>query len=140
MKKIVIINGANLNLLGYREPELYGNKTFESFFKILKNKSIFSNIEIQYYQSNHEGGIIDLLHKFSLVNGIILNAGAYTHTSIAITDAIKSIKIPVIEVHITNIYSRESFRKKSYISTVCKGSICGFGLKSYELALMSFID
>lgn len=141
MKKIVIINGVNLNLIGIRQPELYGNINFEKFLSNLKMKNIFSNIEIKYYQSNYEGGIIDLLHNSGFsTNGIILNAGAYSHTSIAILDAIKSIKTPVIEVHITNIYSREKFRNHSYISSACKGIICGFGLKSYELALISFID
>ncbi|WP_185863549.1 type II 3-dehydroquinate dehydratase [Blattabacterium cuenoti] len=139
MKKIIIINGPNLNLLGIRDPELYGNENFLDYLKKLKKK-LPTNIEIAYYQSNSEGKIIDILHSVGFKSdGIILNAGAYTHTSIGISDAIKSISSPVIEVHISNIYSRESFRKKSFISSVCNGTIFGFGLKSYELGIMSFL-
>ncbi|WP_341653649.1 type II 3-dehydroquinate dehydratase [Blattabacterium cuenoti] len=138
MKKITIINGPNLNLLGTREPELYGNENFLDYLKKLRKK-LSSNIEIIYYQNNSEGKIIDILHSIGFKSdGIILNAGAYTHTSIGIADAIKSISSPVIEVHISNIYSRESFRKKSFLSPVCNGTIFGFGLKSYELGIMSF--
>ncbi|BBA17460.1 type II 3-dehydroquinate dehydratase [Blattabacterium cuenoti] len=138
MKKITIINGPNLNLLGTREPELYGNENFLVYLKKLKKKLSY-DIEIIYYQSNSEGKIIDILHSVGVKSdGIIINAGAYTHTSIGIADAIKSISSPVIEVHISNIYSRESFRKKSYLSPVCNGTIFGFGLKSYELGIMSF--
>ncbi|WP_341652207.1 type II 3-dehydroquinate dehydratase [Blattabacterium cuenoti] len=139
MKKITIINGPNLNLLGTREPELYGNENFLDYLEKLRKK-LSSNIEIIYYQNNSEGKIIDILHSVGFKSdGIVLNAGAYTHTSIGIADAIKSISSPVIEVHISNIYSRESFRKKSFLSPVCNGTIFGFGLKSYELGIMSFI-
>ena len=138
MKKIIIVNGPNLNLLGQRETDIYGNKSFEDFFNDLKNK--FSSVKIEYYQSNIEGEIIDKLQEvgFSL-DGIILNAAAYTHTSVGIADAIAAIKTPVIEVHISNIYSREEFRHNSLISKNVKGIICGFGLQSYELALKALI-
>ena len=138
MKKIIIVNGPNLNLLGQRETDIYGNKSFEDFFNDLKNK--FSSVKIEYYQSNIEGEIIDKLQEvgFSL-DGIILNAAAYTHTSVGIADAIAAIKTPVIEVHISNIYSREEFRHNSLISKNVKGIICGFGLQSYELALEAFL-
>ena len=136
--KIAIINGPNLNLLGKREPEIYGNKSFEDFYIELKNK--YNEVEIEYYQSNIEGEIINKLHEIGFnFDGIILNAGAYTHTSIAIADAITSIKTPVIEVHISNTFAREDFRHKSYLSKVCKGLIIGFGLDSYKLALQSFL-
>jgi 3-dehydroquinate dehydratase-2 len=136
--KICIINGPNLNLLGKREPEVYGNQTFEDYFSILKDK--YPEIEISYFQSNIEGELIDKIQELGFsYDGIILNAGAYTHTSIAIGDAIKAITTPVIEVHISNTYSRESFRHQSYISGNAKGVILGFGLQSYELALVSFI-
>ena len=137
MKKIIIVNGPNLNLLGQRETDIYGNKSFEDFFNDLKNK--FSSVKIEYYQSNIEGEIIDKLQEvgFSL-DGIILNAAAYTHTSVGIADAIAAIKTPVIEVHISNIHSREEFRHNSLISKNVKGIICGFGLQSYELALEVF--
>ncbi|WP_185866538.1 type II 3-dehydroquinate dehydratase [Blattabacterium cuenoti] len=139
MKKISIINGPNLNLLGKREPELYGTENFVDYLNKLKKKKIFSEMEITYYQSNHEGEIIDILHSIGFQSdGIVLNAGAYTHTSLAIADAIKSILSPVIEIHISNIHSRESFRKKSFLSSVCQGTIFGFGLKSYELGIFSF--
>ena len=137
--KFIIINGPNLNILGKREPEIYGNKTFVDFLNTLKSR--YKNHQIEYFQSNHEGEIIEKLHETcdKNFNGIILNAAAYTHTSIAIADAIKSIKTEVIEVHISNIFSRESFRHKSYIAPYCKGSISGFGLKSYQLAIDSFL-
>lgn len=135
--KIIIINGPNLNLLGKREPEVYGSETFEDYFTKLQIE--FPLIELHYYQSNIEGEIIDKLHEtgFSF-DGIILNAGAYTHTSIGIGDAVKGIQTPVIEVHISNTFSRESFRHQSYISPNAKGVIIGFGLDSYKLALFSF--
>lgn len=136
-----IINGPNLNLLGRREPELYGIETFDNYLEQLREQECFAIVDLIYHQSNHEGEIIDVLHMMSLdLDGIVLNAGAYTHTSLAIADAIKAISIPVVEVHMTNIYARESFRHYSFIATVCKGSICGFGLKSYELALLSLLD
>lgn len=136
--KIIIINGPNLNLLGKREPEIYGNQNFESYFKTLQSK--YSSIELSYYQSNVEGELIDKLQEIGFdYDGIILNAGAYTHTSIAIGDCIKSIKTPVVEVHISNTFSRETFRHQSYISPVASGVIIGFGLESYSLAIASFI-
>lgn len=136
--KILIINGPNLNLLGRREPLIYGNLTFDEFFEGLKKK--YADVELSYYQSNIEGEIIDKLHEVGFsFDGIILNAGAYTHTSIAIGDAIKGIETPVIEVHISNVYAREEFRHVSYIAPNSKGVIAGFGLQSYELALESFI-
>ncbi len=135
--KILIINGPNLNLLGVREPEIYGQQNFESFFASLKEE--FKQHQLEYFQSNVEGEIINKLHEVGFsYDGIILNAGGYTHTSVAIADAIASIKSPVIEVHISNPYAREEFRHKSLMAGKCKGSICGFGLKSYELALRSF--
>lgn len=139
MKKIAIINGPNLNLLGKREPEIYGKSKFEEFIFQFKKK-INNLAKIFFYQSNHEGEIIDILHNIGFeYHGIIINPGAYTHTSIAIADAIKSISTPVIEVHITNIFSREKIRNKSFITEVCKGSIFGFGLSSYKLGIFSLI-
>ncbi len=136
--KICIINGPNLNLLGKREPEIYGSQTFEDYLEILKSK--FPNVELTYFQSNIEGELIDKIQEFGFsYDGIILNAGAYTHTSIGIGDAIKSITTPVVEVHISNTFSRESFRHQSYISGNAKGVILGFGMKSYELAITSFL-
>ena len=137
--KICIINGPNLNLLGKREPEIYGSQTFEEYLEILKNK--FPNVELTYFQSNIEGELIDKVQEFGFsYDGIILNAGAYTHTSIGLGDAIKSITTSVIEVHISNTFSRESFRHQSYISGNAKGVILGFGMKSYELAIQSFCN
>jgi len=135
--KIIILNGPNLNLLGKREPEIYGAETFEDYFQQLQKK--FSNIEIHYFQSNIEGEIIDKLHEVGFdYDGIILNAAAYTHTSIGIGDAVKAIETPVIEVHISNVYAREEFRHHSYVSPNAKGIIIGMGMKGYELALQSF--
>lgn len=136
--KILILNGPNLNLLGKREPEIYGSKTFEEYYQQLVKK--YADIELHYFQSNVEGEIINKLHEVGFeFEGVILNAGAYTHTSVAIGDAIKGITTPVIEVHISNVHSREEFRQVSYIAPVAKGVIAGFGLQSYELALQSFI-
>jgi 3-dehydroquinate dehydratase-2 len=136
--KISIINGPNLNLLGKREPEVYGSQTFEDYFNTLKEK--YPQIELSFYQSNIEGELIDKIQEFGFsYDGIILNAGAYTHTSIGIGDAIKGITTPVVEVHISNTFSRESFRHQSYISGNAKGVILGFGMRSYELALLSFL-
>uniref|UniRef100_F4C252 3-dehydroquinate dehydratase n=3 Tax=Sphingobacteriaceae TaxID=84566 RepID=F4C252_SPHS2 len=136
--KIQIINGPNLNLLGVREPSIYGNKGFESYFEELKG--YFDSIDLSYFQSNHEGEIIDKLHEVGFsYDGIVLNAGAYTHTSAAIGDAIAAIKTPVIEVHISNVHAREAFRHHSYLAKYCKGVLCGFGLDSYRLAVHSFI-
>ncbi|PSG88571.1 type II 3-dehydroquinate dehydratase [Aurantibacter aestuarii] len=138
MKKIIIINGPNINLLGKREPEIYGHDTFEEVFQKLKGE--FTNIELEHFQSNIEGELIDKIQNVGFsYDGIILNAAAYTHTSIGIGDAIKAISTPVVEVHISNTFSREAFRHQSYISPNAKGVILGFGLQSYELALHSFI-
>ncbi|HEY4800784.1 MAG TPA: type II 3-dehydroquinate dehydratase [Bacteroidia bacterium] len=136
--KLMIINGPNLNLVGVREPEVYGNKNFQQYIDELKKK--FPALQIAYYQSNVEGELINKLHETGFsYDGIILNAGGYTHTSVAIADAITSIKTPVIEVHISNIFAREEFRHHSLIAGKCKGSISGFGLDSYRLAIESFI-
>lgn len=137
--KIQIINGPNLNLLGKREPDIYGNIDFETFFQNLK--ASFSTMEIHYYQSNVEGELINKLQEVGFdFDGIILNAGAYTHTSIAIHDAIGAIKTPVVEVHISNIYAREEFRHKSLITSKCAGLITGFGLEGYALALLYLMN
>lgn len=135
--KILIINGPNLNLLGTREPEIYGNNTFESYFHELRER--FPQLEIEYYQSNIEGALIDKIQETpGVYDGIILNAAAYTHTSVGIADAVRAIDVHVIEVHISNTFSREDYRHKSFIAPVAKGVIIGFGLMSYELALMYF--
>jgi 3-dehydroquinate dehydratase II len=136
--KIIIINGPNLNLLGKREPEIYGKQDFDAYFKTLQLQ--FPEVELYYYQSNVEGEIINKLQEVGFTfDGILLNAGAYTHTSIGIGDCIKAITTPVIEVHISNTFSRESFRHQSYISPNAKGVIIGFGLQSYVLALYSLV-
>ena len=136
--KISIINGPNLNLLGTREPGIYGSTTFEDYFQKLRKE--YETIDLDYFQSNVEGELINEIQKAEKnMDGIILNAGAYTHTSIAIGDAIAAIKIPVVEVHISNVEAREDFRKFSHISSKCAGTISGFGLKSYLLAVESFI-
>jgi 3-dehydroquinate dehydratase II len=137
--KILIINGPNLNMLGKREPDIYGNMSFDDYLPELK--SSFSDHFFEYFQTNHEGAIIDKLHS-SIENfdAIILNPGAYTHTSIAIADAIRSINIPVYEVHLSNIYSREAFRAQSYTAVACKGVISGFGLQGYKLAILAILE
>ena len=136
--KIQIINGPNINLLGRREPGIYGSTSFESYLEELRQR--FPQVEIDYYQSNVEGFMIDKIHEVGFsYDGIILNAGAYTHTSIALQDAIRAIKTPVVEVHISNVHTREEFRHRSMISCVCRGVILGFGLDSYRLALESFL-
>ena len=136
--KIIIINGPNLNLLGKREPEVYGNETFESYFKKLQIQ--FPNVTLEYFQSNIEGELIDKIQEVGFsYDGIILNAAAYTHTSVGIADAVKAITTPVIEVHISNTFAREEFRHHSFISPNVKGIIIGFGMKSYQLALQSFL-
>jgi 3-dehydroquinate dehydratase-2 len=138
MKKLIIINGPNLNLLGKREPLIYGDQTFEDYFSILKKK--YSALNLSYFQSNVEGKLIDKLQEVGFsFDGIILNAAAYTHTSVGIGDAVKGIVTPVVEVHISNTFSREEFRHHSYISPNAKGIVVGFGLNSYELALKSFL-
>ena len=135
--KVIIINGPNLNLLGVREPSVYGNQSFVDYLETLKKK--FPALQLEYYQSNVEGELINKLHEVGFtLDGIILNAGGYTHTSVAIADAISAIKTPVIEVHISNIFAREEFRHNSLIAGKCKGSISGFGLDSYRLAVESF--
>ena len=136
--KLLIINGPNLNLLGKREPEIYGSETFQDFFSKLQSK--YTALELSYYQSNIEGELIDKLHEAGFsYDGIILNAAAYTHTSVGIGDAVKSIQTPVVELHISNIYAREDFRHKSFIAPAAKGVLFGFGLKGYELAIQSFL-
>ncbi|WBX74968.1 type II 3-dehydroquinate dehydratase [Tenacibaculum ovolyticum] len=138
MKKLIVINGPNLNLLGKREPEIYGASSFEDFFNELKET--YNTIELYYFQSNIEGEIINKLHEVGFTyDGIVLNAAAYTHTSVAIADAVKGIKTPVVEVHISNVHSRETFRHISYLAPNTKGVITGFGLQSYKLAIQSFL-
>lgn len=136
--RIQIINGPNINLLGKREPEIYGKETFDDYLTKLRNA--YPQYEIDYFQSNCEGNLIDKIHEVGFEHtGIILNAGAYTHTSIALQDAIKAVTAPTIEVHISNVHQREEFRHKSMISCACKGVICGFGLDSYRLAIEALI-
>lgn len=136
--KIIIINGPNLNLLGKREPDIYGNSSFEEYFKSLQDK--YPQVELGYYQSNIEGELIDKIHEVGFDHdGIILNAAAYTHTSVGIGDAVKAIETPVVEVHISNVHAREEFRHSSYIAPNAKGIIIGLGLKGYELSLQSFL-
>ncbi len=138
MKHIQIINGPNLNLLGKREPSVYGNQTFEAYLETLKSR--YPQLTLSYYQSNVEGELVNKLQEVGFeADGIIINAGAYTHTSIAIADAIRAISTPVVEVHISNVYQRENYRHHSFLSEVCKGCIVGFGLDSYRLAIESFI-
>jgi 3-dehydroquinate dehydratase-2 len=137
--KIIIMNGPNLNLLGKREPNVYGTNSFEDYFESLQHK--YSTIDFFYFQSNIEGEIIDKLHEIGFnYDGIILNAAAYTHTSVGIGDAVKGIETPVVEVHISNVHAREEFRHQSFIAANAKGVIVGFGLKSYELAVQSFLE
>lgn len=136
--KLLILNGPNLNLLGTREPGIYGSQTFGEYLSELKGK--YPKIHFDYFQSNIEGEIINELHRSDKkYEGVILNAGGYTHTSVAIADAIAGISIKVIEVHISNVFAREDFRHVSLLGKYCKGSVSGFGLKSYEIALQSFI-
>ena len=145
--KILILNGPNLNLLGKREPGIYGDSSFESYLPKLKTR--YPNVEFDYYQSNIEGEMIDKLQQAGsylaeqnggIYDGIVLNAGAYTHTSVALHDCIRSLQCPVIEVHISNVHQREDFRHHSYLSPACKGVICGFGLDSYRLAVEALIE
>lgn len=138
MKKIIIINGPNLNLLSKREPQIYGNQTFEDYFEKLKTD--FTQVKLSYYQSNIEGELINKIQECGFsYDGIILNAAAYTHTSVGIGDAVAAIQTPVIEVHISNTFSREEFRHQSFVSPHAKGIVIGFGLKSYELAVYSLL-
>lgn len=137
--KIQIVNGPNLNLLGVREPGIYGSDSFESYLAKLREQ--YPDVEIEYYQSNVEGELINKIQEVGFsFDGIVLNAGAYTHTSIALHDCIRAIKCPVVEVHISNVHQREDFRHHSYISAVCKGVVCGFGLNSYRLAIEGLLD
>ncbi len=138
-KQIIIINGPNLNLLGKREPEIYGHQTFEQYFEVLKDK-YSDKIDLVYFQSNHEGFLIDKIHEIGFsYDGIVLNAGAFTHTSIALADAIAGVKTPVVEVHISNVHKREEFRHHSYISKNSIGIIIGFGLRGYDFAIQTFL-
>lgn len=137
--KIQIINGPNINLLGKREPSIYGSRSFEDYLAELKER--YQEVTFEYYQSNVEGELIDKIHEVGFdFDGIVLNAGAYTHTSIALQDAIRAVKSPCIEVHISNVHQREEFRHKSMISCACVGVICGFGLNSYRLAVEALMD
>ncbi len=137
--KILIINGPNLNLLGKREPHIYGKRSFEEYFELLQQE--FPGVTLHYFQSNGEGQLIDKLHEAAdSYNGIILNPGAYAHTSIALADAISAIETPVVEVHISNIFARETFRHKSFVTPFCIGSIAGLGLKGYDLAIDYFMS
>ena len=139
MKRIQIINGPNLNLLGKREPGIYGNEGFETYLETLRRR--YPDVQIDYMQSNHEGDMIDCIHRVGFdYDGIVMNAGAYTHTSVALLDAIKAVTAPVIEVHISNVHQREEFRHKSLISAGCKGVICGFGLDSYRLGIEALCE
>ncbi|MDR3127243.1 MAG: type II 3-dehydroquinate dehydratase [Tannerellaceae bacterium] len=136
-QRIVIVNGPNLNLLGKREPEIYGEKTFEQYVEELR--LLFPQLEIETFQSNSEGALVDKIQEAGFESdGIVLNAGAYTHTSLALHDAIKAVPAPVIEVHISNVHAREKFRQHSYLTAVCRGVIAGFGFDSYRLALHNF--
>ena len=137
--RIQIVNGPNLNLLGVREPGIYGSDSFETYLPLLRTR--YPDVEIDYYQSNIEGKLIDKMQAVGFdFDGIILNAGAYTHTSVALHDCIRALKTPVVEVHISNVHQREEFRHHSMISSACKGVICGFGLNSYRLALEALLD
>lgn len=139
MKKILVLNGPNLNLLGKREPTIYGNQTFEDYFKSLQEE--FKEVSLFYFQSNHEGALIDKIHEVGFdFDGIVINAGAYTHTSIALADALSAVTTPAVEVHISNIHAREAFRHHSHLTRVCKGMICGLGLKVYQLAIRYFLN
>lgn len=137
--KIIILNGPNLNLLGKREPEIYGSQTFEEYFNLLKEK--YDDISLEYFQSNHEGALLDKLHEVGFsYDGIVFNPGAYTHTSIALRDAIAGIDTPVFEVHISNLAEREDFRQRSYVKDVCVGTINGMGMEGYAVAIDQLIE
>lgn len=138
--KILIVNGPNLNRLGRREPGIYGGKSMDDYLAELRQQ--YPQIELLYFQSNHEGGLIDRLHQADDegIEGIVLNAGAYTHTSVALHDAIRAISVPVVEVHISNVHQREEFRHHSMISAACKGVICGFGMHSYRLGVEALLS
>lgn len=138
MKRIAIINGPNLNLLGSREPSVYGTRTFEDYLQQLRAK--FPEVELTYTQSNVEGELVSLIQEARHKDGLVLNAAAYTHTSVAIADAVKAIGIPTVEVHISNVFAREDFRHTSFLSPVCRGTICGLGLTGYELAIRALVS
>lgn len=139
MKNILVLNGPNLNLLGKREPHIYGSQTFEDYFEQIKFS--YPNVVLHYFQSNHEGQLIDKLHEIGfLYDGIVFNPGGYTHTSVALADAVSAIKAPVIEVHISNTFAREAFRHHSYISGVARGTIVGLGLAGYQLAISFLVN
>ena len=134
MKRIQIINGPNLNLLGRREPGIYGARSFDDYLETLRAR--YPDVQLDYYQSNHEGDLVDCIHRCGFeADGIVLNAGAYTHTSVALHDALRAVTAPAVEVHISNVHQREEFRHRSFISAACRGVICGFGLDSYRLAI-----
>lgn len=136
--KILILNGPNLNLLGRREPSVYGDRSFDEYFQVLQKR--YAKHDLEYFQSNSEGEIISKIHQVGFdYDGIVLNAGAYTHTSIAIADAIRAVHTPVVELHISNVYAREEYRHRSMIAPACRGCICGFGVKGYDLAIESFL-
>lgn len=138
MKRIQIINGPNLNLLGRREPGIYGARSFDDYLETLRAR--YPDVQLDYFQSNHEGDLIDCIHQCGFeADGIVLNAGAYTHTSVALHDALRAVPAPAVEVHISNVHQREEFRHRSLISAACKGVICGFGLDSYRLAVESLL-
>lgn len=139
MKRILILNGPNLNLLGKREPDIYGNRSFVDYLKTVEQQ--FPDVQIHYFQSNHEGELIDKLHELGFtVDGIVINAGGYTHTSVALRDAISAVTAPAVEVHISNIHAREVFRHHSYLTPVCQGLIAGLGLTGYELAVRYLVS
>jgi 3-dehydroquinate dehydratase-2 len=139
MKQILIINGPNLNLLGKREPTIYGNRSFEEYLETLKTQ--FPAVQLRYFQSNHEGALLDKIHEVGFdIDGIIINAGAYTHTSVALADALSAVTAPAVEVHISNVHSREDFRHHSYLTPKCKGVIAGLGLQGYELAIRYLLE
>jgi len=134
MKKILILNGPNLNLLGRREPGIYGSQSFDDYFEILKKT--FPDVELHYFQSNHEGALLDKIHETGFAfDGLVINAGAFTHTSVALADALSAVPMPAVEVHISNIHKREEFRHHSFLTSRCHGMICGLGLQGYELAI-----
>lgn len=138
--KILVMNGPNLNLLGKREPEIYGSQTLADIEELLKKEAALLGVEVSFYQSNHEGGLVDALHQaMTEQDGVVLNAGAYTHTSVALRDAISAIHLPVVEVHMSNVAAREEFRHQSYVSAVCLGTVCGFGADSYLLGLRGLV-
>ena len=139
MKKILILSGPILNLLGKREPGIYGSQSFESYFERLEKQ--FPDVELHYFQSNHEGALLDKIHEVGFTfEGVVINAGAYTHTSVALADALSAVPMPAVEVHISNIHKREEFRHHSYLTNRCAGMICGLGFQGYELAVRYLLD